>query len=386
MAAETDVKTKKGILVALKKLEEIRGTLGDIDPEHSAFHAPLRLCRALIAASISAVYHLLSAIVALSEGDEMPAQLTIPDLLTKTARKVPEVTGEDRDAIRAAAESDDDDDTASGEDPGPAAVTDLLLQVQSHRSWNDHITGGWTAADRVAVAAWARATIDGDDLPVPELVSARYLEDLDLEDNVDDRVLLMSWVNITVDPEVDWSVDLWSETTDWASAIHRHDRGLDLEIPPVPAHMLPPGELFGLIKNMVFQSEGTTTGRGVREHFGSEHFGVMIALGTLVELGDIVEDDGTLAAESPHVDWSLEALETAAKNVGRKLPAKDDAESADNVVDFLRPDDEGDDTGEAEISDETDDDGAQAGDEAEPEAAAEALDDDQPTEGAPENA
>lgn len=351
MAAETDMKTKKGVLTALKKLEEIRGTLESIDPEHSAFHAPLRLCKALVAGTVSAVYHLLTAIVALSEGEEMPPQMTIGEIVTRASRKTQGLTDEDREAVRTVASDGlNTEDGEHAEDSGATAVTDLLLQVQSHRLWNDSITGGWTGAQRVGVADWCRSAIAGDDLPVPIIVSAQYLEDLDLSTDLD-RDFLLSEIGIEVPEDCDWSEDMWDETLKWAESVYRADRGESgIEIPTVPAHILPQPSDFAQVKTLIFNAEGTATRETVSEEL-SNILAVLLILQTLLELGDVVEEGGTLSADASLIDWSVESLLAAIGNVGRRQPAREKAGFVDNVVSFTdgagdEPETESEETGE----------------------------------------
>lgn len=317
MASETDVKTRKNLSVALGKGNDIMGTLSEVrlQTDDPVVVESLRRVRGLSAALVVGLQHLETTVYDLWRAAK-PRQLTLEDLLQSARRIVPEVREADDDAIGQAASMDLDEDEEEEEDaldaeprmtalaaeepdhsagnvreffkpptagtaPTPSETAGAL--AQAGREVSVHEIQLWTPGERQAAHTWARAKVDGRDVPPPEVVSRQYLEDLDLGE-AQDLAMLLDEIGVPDTEEVEWGEDRESVVA-WASALYRFGRGEKVEVPAVPELFVPEESLFGQIKAAV--AAGPVGIGEIMDRFRPEDFGVRFAVVALWHHGEI---------------------------------------------------------------------------------------------------
>lgn len=311
MAKAPDV--KKSLLDSLTKLEAVRATVNEMDPGNHMLDYALKLVRALCAALISAMYHLQQSVVALSEAEPVQAQLKIDDLLRKVRRQTGSLDPAHAEAISDVVAEAEREDDADGAPADPQTVLELLLRVQQDRAWAIEEVASWSAEDLAAAAAYCRAVLDGDDMPEPTRVGRTFLEELEPETSRGDANKLLVLLEIYAPKDgADWSDDLWDETIGWAIAFYRARRGEEVEVPDLPAHIMPTVEMALDLKAVIADAED-----GLDEVDLVPEGPVGIAVAALEHLGEIKRDGFLLRGEDPNLNAPSDAFVAAAQLVGR---------------------------------------------------------------------
>lgn len=324
MAGETDTKSRTGILKARQRTEQTISSLQEIDPTFDATRPPLRAARAAAAALNTSLEELDRVLWALHRGDH-------PEVIAARERGPAQQTIFTVENVRVEVEPTQAPDVLE-----PAALRELLQTAG--RLIALPVVERWGEEWRRQAAAWAQAQKEGRELPQPEHVAGPHLEDLDLA-NLDEARLLLRWAGVCFgddDGDFGFSPDEWGEAMAWAKAAHRRDRGEQVAVPFPPRWVLPDSETFATLQANVFENmivdddevPGTTRNE-VLMLFSEDDFGVRFALDALIRAGEIRESEGGLTADTAEPLRSAEDLADAALRAAMRLPE----EIAGEVVD-----------------------------------------------------
>lgn len=353
MAAETDRKTKLGLLEATKKVEQVDATLTEISPESDEYRRALNRSRGLSKALLAALYDLMEAGILIGRG-KAPRQLSIPNLLQAVrqgmgiddegAQEAVEEVATQSDAItedgddgtppercpkktgpvQTVLDTPDEDDEVDGSAENirrflaDEETTVAALEEQG-RVVHLRTVSGWSRDDRRAALAWASEKATGGDPELPACLERRYLEDLDLT-RLEDLQVLLGWVAAPVPTEGEVDSGVIGALALWAAAAHRVDRGeAGVEVPNLPEEFLPDPEIFEAIFEYVGEQDEPVVLTALVDHFQAQDFGAGLAVRAMIEAADILHTaDGVVQGERGG-ELGVDAMSQLAADIANRV-------------------------------------------------------------------
>lgn len=165
------------------------------------------------------------------------------------------------------------------------------------------VVRSWTAEDRSAALAFIADQESGGQAPPPEILSQRFLEELDLALEFDqNEVLTTAGIAFAAEISLETQED-FDRLMAWAVARVRFMRGEAVAVPAFPKDLIfPTAAIFSDLHAAVVKGGE----RGVAERIVEEAFepnpAYRIALEILESHGEILSADGTLIATSPKLE------------------------------------------------------------------------------------